>query len=524
MPLDIPNAHKKLPLGLEPEDFGQVGRCDKPDVFIISTLSSPLHLDTELNEYVLFVTSLLEIENIKWTVRFKAKSDEVEGSYDAKDYNDNFVFSLKFVDITEEGEIIVTATLTDVSGLQTVVSINHFVSSSDVVDYLSLDYISYAGNKRVTSRIVNDYYEYIHDAITEPNNLFGELTNIPESLIAAYISECFDSDYIEIETYSSDDCRAGVCRIYPDLVACIYKNPSDSDKENLLRFPKSNILLCGHLLSLIKNYFPGWDSLNSDSFIANEEAVIFVSQALYNASVPDYLERYSSLESVLSYLKLVKDLGSDSLVYLLEKLNQGKGINATMGSPWCRTFFFGKKKIRGGIYDENRAELHITRVRIDVFWEIDCISQKMLTDVRDEYTKEFRIRILVPQLRVFNQPNFSAASTAGNENIRLKHLQIFELIEIRETYDVTSGRIEWYRIRYQDVEKWIVAFSVSRFATFEKCVKLNFISQPYTDASGKFSFTVFNKGLYFIRAVKETRYNDGVKRDCREMGERKRNC
>jgi hypothetical protein len=514
MALKIPNTHKNLPSGLQPEDFGQVGYCDDPGLFVISALSSPIYIGTELNQYALFVKSSLSINSIKWKVKFKASTDEVEGEFEATGFDDKFVFTFNLIDIISEvGELTVEATINHSTGENTI-SIHQAIIFSDVIDYLSISYIAFAGNKKVTSRLINNYRPYILNALVENHHLFGALDDIPESLLAAYISNfinpffneiCLDDDFKSTESI-------GVCKIHPALVGHIFKSPSENDEINLLRFPKTNILICGHLLSKIKNVYPQWANFNSNQLVNKPEAVIFLTQALYDTSYPDYFNNYQSLEKALNNLEEIKNLDHSDQKYF-SGFKQGIRINKTMGLPWCRTFFYGEKNIKGGIYDENEKGLKIANVRVDVFWEIDKISKAIIDKRNEKYSKEFRVRIVENNLSVFNQTNFSDASKQGNENIKLKKWQVFKLLDIFETTDTKGRKLEWYKIKYQNNEKWIVAFSGKPFAQFEEVVKIDFYEDVKTDANGKFNFTVYDTGLYFIRTIKESRYNDGTTRD-----------
>ena len=58
MALEIPDINKTIPVGCQPEDFGQVGTCDIDKIFVVSALSSPLYISTEFNQYVLFIINV----------------------------------------------------------------------------------------------------------------------------------------------------------------------------------------------------------------------------------------------------------------------------------------------------------------------------------------------------------------------------------------------------------------------------------------------------------------------------------
>lgn len=521
MALEIPEVNKSLPARLNPDDFGQVGYSDTDGLFVISALSSPLYIDTEFNQYALFVTNPLIINSIHWEMKYKSINDIDDGPYQTIVTLENeFVFTFDEFDfLAEEGEIIIETTVNHSSGVS-LISINQRINDSYVINYLETEYIAFAGNRKVTSKLINNYRPFIISSVNQIHDYFGEARNIPQLLVSAYIANsinpffneiCLDKEFITSESI-------GVCNIHPNLVDIVYENPSDNDKINLLRFPKTNILIFVNLLNNIKNRYNEYRNLNEEELIENSEAITFITQSLYNTTFPNYLNKYKALDDVLLELYEIKEKGVDNPNYS-SIFKYGNRINRAMGSPWNRSFFYGKKEIRGGIYDENKAEINFRnddQVRVDVYWEINHISQEMIESTNEDYSKDFRIRITFNGgLRVFNQPNTNTPeSLEGNENIRLQRWQVFRLLEIKETTSATGDKIEWYRIQYQaGIEKWIVAFSGNRYAIFEKVVKLNFNAQVTANVNGKFNFELYDPGIYFIRTIKETRYNDGVTRD-----------
>lgn len=496
----------RIPNGYSAEFLGEVGSTSNPDVLLISTLSSPLLVHSIL-EYVVFALSGQNVDQCQWTVIFKSLSGDTFTIPISSEEN-----ILRFELPTSE-DLFPNDELTMVEVSAIVISDGTIVASlkieqeiteyHSVVDYLfnaenfSLHNTALVADIRITSELVC-YERNLDSAAPETTG------DVPASMVAAIsyvalMADSFDDRKDQIEELRKllngeaglfkglfadfMDTPIGICGITPTMArkALGWQEDGltvDEEKEqkidlfNLLRFPKSTLSICTMALSKIKGNSQ-WSDLTQRDLGANEEALSIIASSF----------------------------AEGDLEVLNEASDEGKKISQLMRSPFFEMNFAGPKLVLGKVMSSENLALN--NVRVDVFWEAATLSKGDLDDTGGGYTKDLRVRISTDKLSLFNSKNLNDKAKAGNKEIKVKKWQVFTLLDIEDELDARGNRIIWYKIRYANSEKWIVAFSGGRFADIEKVVELKFDTPVRTNQNGEFELTVFDKGLYFLRAIED---------------------
>jgi hypothetical protein len=520
MALEVPITNRKIPEGFRPEDLGNVTYANETNnLFVIDSFGPDIYLNCGFNQYALFDIhpSDNQILSVRWRFRL-GNSNENEQPQELTLFNDKFTATIdpNLLSITEAEKLTLIVVVKKEDNTEATIIISNNIYISEELEFPNIGNIAFRGNNLITRLLLNNYSKFINEATRKNHPLIGSVDDIPELLLAGYVAfQIAISHEVSLDHEFEQKQPIGVCRLLPDLIDILENentNLDEYDKINLLRFPKSNIHLCTHILSKIKEKC-GYSEITRNDLIDNKKAVIHITETLCRSCTSGLLNQYPSLNYILTILR--------GLIYLprWEYLcRYGRRIHIITGTPWCRALFYGKKTIKGRIINDNGSNLPLNNVRVDVFWDITKVSQCLIENTNDDYSKTYRIRIIANNeiianngLRLFN----SANTIDPYENIRVQPWQVFRLLEIIETTDENDRITVWYKIEYQHSNyKWIVASCNNiTYAEVERVVQLTFNDQIRTNQQGEFSFIVYDIGFYFIRTVKEDRYNDQETRD-----------
>ncbi|UCD13771.1 MAG: hypothetical protein JSW60_09490, partial [Thermoplasmatales archaeon] len=328
--MSVKKTESHIPTGFSPEDLGEVGNFQRgdgqdfpPDCFLIAYFTSPVTIGVE-NKYVVFINEPLLNENIK-AIKWEFYTKDSDGNkiilktVDESCEGDEVIDTVETFHFEKKIHLYIDVTLTGESpGHTRILSLEQTTKKSNqyLENFINSKgfFFATAGDKEATKLIRNNLIEYVRYALessdsdnTIPYNfllcviyysivfkgidLFNYLTersirirlnrsskedfarysigltNVEPRVYAMILEdyydwEEFDEDDINILKWS--DLTDKFCEV--DIYKLI-------DLYNLLRFPKSHILLCYKFLNKLKNRDKRYPSLSTYEFSVDHEAM-----------------------------------------------------------------------------------------------------------------------------------------------------------------------------------------------------------------------------------------------------------
>lgn len=502
-------TESRIPSGFTAYDLGQVAFNEDRTCILVSHLTSPVVKGNDI-DLVVFVLDGLEIDSYHWSYAYFASGRTESGII-----QDTGVYTIS---AQELGYLFIQVQLVAAGSLFTTLNMRLEIIESDPdLSQLLIDSHSgaFARIPYVSRAVINNYKRYILDAVHLYNveipelflaaiiyNEIDDFINeqallLPEhQSISLAAQELNNEEQISINSkYHS---KLGVCQLHPFQIAMLltrtpssdpimgiidrpvarelddtvtdyityFNNLIDSpgvlpetdtliDIYNLLRFPKSNILMCAKYLALLKSRANRYPSISKEEFLVEEKAVKIISDEFHNYPRTESIEDYELSPYAIQTFELLT-------------------------APVIYSHFALYKVIDGKVFDG--AANPVQHATIELYRVV--------------------VKSRVSQLPCFTEPDTGSPTIKiGKEDLKLSKYQSVQVLEFRTNFP-TAGT-DWIRVDTGYGIGWVNARSSDILYTTWLIEERIDATRTTTDADGNFLFLVNKPGYYKVRAVKE---------------------
>ncbi len=328
--MTVRKTEARIPEGMQASDLGQA--FSSGNYSLVSYLTSPIAKGTRI-DYAVFAQNNTMADRYEWTflpLSVPSELEEETTNVGINEYTPENLGELRVVvDVIVGGNTVVTLTLSQII-VERNAELEQYINGVGIIDSALANWVWAAarvGDSQTTRELVNDLKSYIEKAAAQHEFPLDFLAAIVYKEVSFRPKEYeWQRVYLVGESVRSVEIEAireilsneeydnpkltkqsiGVCQIsmptasmvvFPDLWREL---PVESDQRelrrkeirdnytdldsyqkidlfNILRFPRTNILLCAELLSKLKNRPNRWEGVDNEQLMQNQHALSIIA-------------------------------------------------------------------------------------------------------------------------------------------------------------------------------------------------------------------------------------------------------